>query len=109
MALLLSAENDCDKSKKTIALDILEQLNNQIDETATITIGRTYCNLFEMGTSFLESRLAMDMKHIMGTNRVYSIDDTMPSNLENSNILKELDDKFKNHIKLGIPKKARKR
>lgn len=107
MALLLCLENDCEKSKKELALEILEQINKQVAKIATITIGRTYDNQFEIGTSFVESRLAMDMKHIMGTSRVYSIEDTIPSTLQNMNYLKELDETFKNYIKLGLPHKAR--
>lgn len=107
MVLFLSVVEDCDKSKKALAVEILKKVNNEIDKAATITIGRTYSNLFEIRTSFVESRLAMDMKHIMGTSRVYSIDDTIPSNLHNVNILKELDGKLKSQIKLGLPKQAK--
>ncbi len=73
----------------------------------TITIGRTYRNLFEIGTSFVESRLAMDMKHIMGTSRVYSIDDTIPSMMQNVNLLGELNEEFNNQVKLELPAKAK--
>lgn len=103
MALFLSVENGCENK---IALEILEHISKCTENTATITIGRTYDNLFEMGVSFVESRLAMDMKHIMGTSRVYSIDDTIPSHSQNVDIFKELEATFKNDIKLGLPNKA---
>jgi len=103
MALFLSVENGCENK---IALEILEHINKCTENTATITIGRTYDNLFEMGVSFVESRLAMNMKHIMGTGRVYSIDDTIPNDSQNMNMLKELEATFKNDIKLGLPKKV---
>lgn len=106
MALLLSGEKDCYKEKNAFALDLLDQIM-KIDQNATITIGRTYSNLFDVSTSFVESRLAMDMKHIMGTGRVYSIEDTLPNNLDNGNIFKALEDQFKTHINLGYPKKAK--
>lgn len=103
MALFLSVENGCENR---VALEILEHINKCTANTATITIGRTYDNLFEMGASIVESRLAMDMKHIMGTGRVYSIDDTIPSQSQHVDMFKELEATFKNDIKLGLPNKA---
>ena len=85
----------------------MEQLKAQLENSVTITIGRTYRNLFEIGTSFVESRLAMDMKHIMGTSRVYSIDDTIPCTMQNVNLLNELNVEFNTQIRLESPSKAK--
>jgi two-component system response regulator YesN len=107
MVLLLSLDADDGEREKKLAVDILEQLIAQLENSVTITIGRTYRNLFEISTSFVESRLAMDMKHIMGTSRVYSIDDTIPSTMQNVNILNELNEEFNAQIRLELPLKVK--
>ncbi|QUW21558.1 response regulator [Sporosarcina sp. Marseille-Q4063] len=107
MVLLLSLDTDDGEREKKLAVDILEQLKAQLENSVTITIGRTYRNLFEISTSFVESRLAMDMKHIMGTSRVYSIDDTIPCTMQNVNILNELNEEFNTQIRLESPLKVK--
>ena len=107
LVLLLSLDVDDNGGEKKLAEAILEQLKARLDNCVTITIGRTYRNLFEIGTSFVESRLAMDMKHIMGTSRVYSIDDTIPSMMQNVNLLGELNEEFNNQVRLELPSKAK--
>ena len=107
LVILLSLDVDDDGREKELAEAILQQLKAQLDNCATITIGRTYRNLFEIGTSFVESRLAMDMKHIMGTSRVYSIDDTIPSMMQNVNLVGELNEEFNNQVRLELPAKVK--
>lgn len=46
------------------------------------------------------------MRHIMGTDHVYSIDDTVSGSLNEENMFKELENKLEKHIKKGLPKKA---
>jgi two-component system, response regulator YesN len=107
MVLLLSLDSDDGEQEKELAVDILDQLKAQLENSVTITIGRTYRNLFEISTSLVESRLAMDMKHIMGTSCVYSIDDTIPSTMQNVNLLNELNEEFNTHIRLELPLKTK--
>ena len=48
----------------------------------------------------------MDMKHIMGTSRVYSIDDTIPSMMQNVNLLGELNEEFNKQVQTRIAGKG---
>lgn len=107
IALFLSADSNSSTKHKAFARTILKEIHQKIDVTVTITIGRTYDNLFEINTSYLEARFAMDMKHIMGTDCVYSIDDAAPCEFQNENTLQELENVFKSQIKLGLPQKAK--
>lgn len=79
---------------------------HSVKHSITITLGRTYPNLFELGKSLLESRLAMDLRHIMGIGKVFSFEDTVSSKEETESRLKELEFELENHIKLGIPEKV---
>jgi two-component system, response regulator YesN len=105
-ALLLSLENEDDGRKGLLAEALFEQLSEQVDHQVTITHGRTYANLFEVGKSFLEARLAMDMRHIMGTGTVFSLDDTMSKEESEEEPLHDLVTKLETQIKTGLPEKA---
>lgn len=107
VVLFLSVDHDCAKKQKAFANMIFQELKRKIDGVFTMTIGRTYDNLFEIKASFLEAQFAMEMKHILGTDCVYSIDDTVPSESQNENTLLELEGLFKNQLKLGLPLKAK--
>lgn len=104
-AILLSLEDEDDIRKCKLAQQLFDSFT---DHSPTITLGRTYPNLFELGKSLLESRLAMEMKHIMGTCRVFSFEDTISSSEETENSLKELEIELESNIKLGIPEKVSK-
>ncbi len=106
VALFLSLDEECENQKEQIANNLLQYVKNKIDTSVTITIGRTYSNIFEIGTAYIESKLAMDMRHIMGTDHVYSIDDTVSSNFNEENTFEELENKLEKYIKKGLPKKA---
>lgn len=107
VVLFLSVDHDCEEKLKAFGHTILQELKHKIDGVFTMTIGRTYDNLFEIKTSFLEAQFAMEMKHILGTDCVYSIDDTVPAESQNENKLLELENVFKNQLKLGLPLKAK--
>lgn len=100
--LLLSLEKD-DQNKK---LELGQQILNKIGHHMTITIGRTYDNLFDIGTSYIETRMAMGLKHIMGTGKVYSIDEVVLPTSHHKRILDELDERLEHEIKLGLPTKV---
>ncbi|WP_223588791.1 response regulator [Neobacillus bataviensis] len=106
LAVLLSLENENDARKGQLAQELFHILSHQTEETITITFGRTYPNMFEVGKSFLEARLAMDMRHIMGTGRVFSLDETVSTCEQKEDYVKELEWKLENQIKLGLPDKA---
>lgn len=107
MAVFLSLDEKTKQLKEQLASKILGVVKANIDAAVTITIGRTYSNLFDIGTSYVESKLAMDLRHIMGTNQFYSIDDTISNQLQDENVVLKLEEKLEKHIKKGLPKKAK--
>jgi two-component system, response regulator YesN len=102
LAILLSLENGEDERKRQLAAGLMEE----IPFHATITFGRTYPDLFEVGKSFLESRLAIEMRHIIGTGRLYSFEESVSGCEESETGLKQLEEKLENHIKAGLPEKV---
>lgn len=102
-AILLSFEDDGSK-KGEFAQCLFEFLKGE--ETVTITIGRTYANLFEIGQSYLEARMAMDMRHIMGTGELFSIEDTVSHDEKSGDSLQNLENKLISHIKQNVPEKV---
>ncbi|SDN10847.1 response regulator [Bacillus sp. OK048] len=106
-AILLSLENDQDSRKGELAKALFTYLSNEIDDAITITHGRAYPNLFEVGKSFLEARVAMDMRHIMGTGRVISLDETVSKCDKTENLVHDLEMKLENDIKSGLPEKVK--
>ncbi|HZH58459.1 MAG TPA: response regulator, partial [Metabacillus sp.] len=74
-AILLSLEDENDVRKGKLAQELFDSYRD-LEHSITITLGRTYPNLFELGKSLLESHLAMDLRHIMGIGRVFSFEDT---------------------------------
>lgn len=107
VVLFLSSTEEAYQSNKAFAQKILTKIQHEMGETVTITIGRTYRNLFEINTSYLEARFAMDMKHIMGTDWVYSIDDTVPCESRDENKIAELEKEFEHQMELGLSTKAK--
>ncbi|WP_307338264.1 response regulator [Metabacillus malikii] len=103
-AILLSLTDESDKRKGELAQQLSQMLT---EHTVTITLGRTYPNLFELGKSLVESHLAMDVRHIIGTGRIISFEDTVSSNEEAENCLKGLELELETQIKLGIPDKVK--
>ncbi|OLS40938.1 response regulator [Bacillus sp. MRMR6] len=107
-AILLSLENEHDSSKGQLAQSLFDHLKKQQTEhPVTITLGRTYSNLFEIGQSFIEARLAMDMRHIMGTGRFFFFDETVSTGEQEEDYIKDLEAKLDNQIKLGLPEKVK--
>ncbi|RNC99895.1 response regulator [Lysinibacillus halotolerans] len=104
-AILLSLEDENDVRKGQLVQQLFDCCHS-VKHSITITLGRTYPNLFELGKSLLESRLAMDLRHIMGIGKVFSFEDTVSSKEETESRLKELEFELENHIKLGIPEKV---
>jgi two-component system, response regulator YesN len=104
--ILLSLENDHDSRKGELAQALFNYLSKEIDDTITITHGRAYPNMFEIGKSFLEARVAMDMRHIVGTGRVISLDETVSKCDQKEDLIHDLEIKFENQIKSGLPEKA---
>ncbi|MEH7011868.1 response regulator [Neobacillus niacini] len=105
-AILLSLENDYDSRKGELAQALFNHLSKQKDDTITITHGRAYSNMFEFGKSFLEARVAMDMRHIIGTGRVISLDETVSKYDQKEDHVLELEMKLENQIKSGLPERA---
>ena len=103
LAILLSFEDD-DGKKGEFAQRLFEDLKGK--ESVTITVGRTYTNLFEIGQSYLEARMAMDMRHIMGTGELFSIEDTVSHDEKLGDSFQKLEDKLTSHIKQNVPEKV---
>lgn len=106
-AVLLSLEDDSDVRKGQFAQELISKLTTEANDPVTVTLGRTYSNLFEVGKSFLEARLSMDMRHIMGTGRVFSFDEAVSKNDQIKDNLDDLEIELENQIKLGLPEKAK--
>ncbi|MDW2878092.1 MULTISPECIES: response regulator [Bacillaceae] len=105
-AVLLSLDDENDLRKGKLANLMLHTLYEHDGQSATITLGRTYQNLFELGKSLLESRLAMDLRHIMGNGKVFSFEDTVSGEKEANDSLQMLESELECQIKLGIPEKV---
>ncbi|WP_235863257.1 response regulator [Ureibacillus sinduriensis] len=102
-AILLSFDEG-DVQKKQFAQVLFDELSS--NESVTMTMGRTYLNLFEIGHSYVEARMAMDMRHIMGTGKLFSIEDTVPKGKKSDGIFQELESKLASQIKQGVPGKV---
>ncbi|WP_077247917.1 response regulator transcription factor [Bacillus sp. FJAT-27986] len=102
VAIFLSLETNQNNRMNLLANNILK-LMGSTRLLMTITLGRIYNNLFELSNSFLDCRLAMDIRHIMGHGQIYSIDDA-PSDWQ---ISKEkligIERKLEEQIILGLP------
>ncbi|WP_042461646.1 response regulator [Neobacillus dielmonensis] len=106
-AIVLSLENNGDGTKAHLAQELLDFVNREANDPVTISYGRTYSNLFEIKNAFLESCLAMDLRHIMGTGRVISFEETVSRDEQQENEIVKLQIKIENEIKLGLPDKAK--
>lgn len=80
---------------------LLEQLSN-----VTLAYGRPYTNLFEMGRSFIEAKMALDLRYIMGAGKLFSIDDKVTSGEQTAENLRVIDAKLMAQIKQGVPEKV---
>lgn len=107
LAILLSLDRNDDPAKGRLAQELLEFVQQKVGQSVTISYGRTYANLFEIRNAFLESCLAMDLRHIMGTGRVISFEDTVSETEQHGNNLADLEIKIENQIKLGMPEKVK--
>ena len=87
-----------------LAKYLLDQLKKHTD--VTLSYGRSYVNLFEIGRSFIEAKMAMDLRYVMGTGILFSIDDKVTNNLQAGIELRTVDTKLMSQIKQGIPEKV---
>lgn len=74
--------------------------------TVTITAGRRYPNLNGIRCSYLEAKKAMEFRHVMGTNRAFSIEEIEETNTEELAIEKRLEEELLRYISLGLPEKV---
>ena len=102
-AILLSFDEG-DRQKNKFAEGLFNELINE--ETVTMTLGRTYANLFEISHSYIEARMAMDMRHIMGTGTLFSIEDTVAKSEKSNSQFQYLESKVAVQIKQGVPEKV---
>lgn len=102
-AILLSFDEG-DRQKNKFAEGLFNELINE--ETVTMTLGRTYANLFEISHSYIEARMAMDMRHIMGTGKLFSIEDTVAKSEKSDSQFQYLESKVAVQIKQGVPEKV---
>lgn len=84
-----------------LATSLLEQLSD-----VTLAYGRPYTNLFEIGRSFSEAKMALDLRYIMGTGKLFSVDDKVTMGEQTADNLRALDAKLVAQIKQGIPEKV---
>ncbi|WP_404330100.1 response regulator [Mesobacillus maritimus] len=105
IAVFLSLETNQSNKIEILAKDLL-QLQDEGKQQLTITYGRVYDNVFELGHSYIDCRLAMDMRHIMGPGKIYRLDDISSNCKQSEENVKELDRKLENQIKLGLPEKV---
>lgn len=103
LAVLLSFE-EADEIKMPYAQFLFEQLTEE--DVVTMTLGRSYPNLFEIGHAYLEARMAMDMRHIMGMGKLFSIQDAVSQKEDSSDQFHVLEQQFVSHIKQGVPEKV---
>ena len=87
-----------------LAQFLLQQLSKESD--VTLSYGRSYINLFEIGRSFIEAKMAMDLRYIMGTGKLFSIDDTVTTDEQVAEKLRTIDAKLMAQMKQGIPEKV---
>lgn len=102
-AILLSFDEG-DIQKNQFAETLFNQLIS--NEVITMTIGRTYPNLFEVSHAYIEARMAMDMRHIMGTGKLFSIEDTVTKSEKAGSQFQSLENKVAEQIKQGVPEKV---
>ena len=84
-----------------LATFLLEQLSD-----VTLAYGRPYTNLFEIGRSFIEAKMALDLRYIMGTGKLFSIDDKVTNGEQTAENLRAIDVKLIAQIKQGVPEKV---
>lgn len=106
IAVFLSLESKNDHKMKQFAAQLINQEEKNLP-IMTITLGRTYNHLFELSNSYLDCRLAMEIRHIMGTGNIYSIDDALSNRQTNIEDVKGLESRLEEQIRLGLPGLAR--
>jgi len=87
------------------AVDLATFLLDQLPD-ATLAYGRSYTNLFEIGRSFIEAKMALDLRYIMGTGKLFSIDDKVTNGEQTAEDLRAIDVKLIAQIKQGVPEKV---
>lgn len=107
LVLFLSLKTENIEFNEMLALQMEERLRHVLNEKVMITQGRVYSNLFEVGTSYLEAKLAMDVSYFMTSRSVYSIDDFTLGNFKNDDILEKLNAQLTEQIKAGLPAKIK--
>jgi len=107
LAIFLSTKAKSKSNQEMIALSISKNIKKQFKENVTVTIGRIYSNLFEIATSFVEARLAMNVRYLMKDKSIYSIDDISTSPLHNEGVLEQLDEELTKQIKSELPMKVK--
>lgn len=74
--------------------------------TVTISTGRRYPHIDGIGCSYLEAKKAMEFRHMMGTNRAFSIEEIEETNTEEMAIENRLVEELIRYISLGLPEKV---
>ncbi|MER1989198.1 MAG: response regulator [Solibacillus isronensis] len=87
------------------AVDLATFLLEQLPDV-TLAYGRPYTNLFEIGRSFIEAKMALDLRYIMGTGKLFSIDDKVTNGEQTAENLRAIDVKLIAQIKQGVPEKV---
>ncbi|WP_462405404.1 response regulator [Gracilibacillus sp. Marseille-QA3620] len=102
MAVFLSMESKDDKKAEQLAKQLISQKRKK-SPIMTITLGRAYNHFFELSNSYLDCRLAMDIRHIMGTGHIYSIDDALSDHQNGKEEVKMYESELEEQIRLGLP------
>lgn len=107
LCLMLSVEGESTDLKKKIAIQILKYAEIELNREIVITIGKTYGNLFEIGTSMVESKIAMDMRGMVQRQPVLLFEEIIANSKQVVNILSNFDKELERLIELEIPKKVK--
>lgn len=102
IAVFLSLDSKNDNKMEQLAKQLINHKDMNLP-TMTITLGRVYSHLFELSNAYLDCRLAMDIRHIMGTGDIYSIDDALSNRQSSIEEVKIIESKLEEQIRLGLP------
>jgi two-component system, response regulator YesN len=88
------------------AFDIAEQIRfhvkNNLNTTVTIAVGNMYQSLTGIALSYQSARAAMDLRHMIGKDKVFSIKDFKFPMQVNSINFNELEEELVEKVKLGL-------
>lgn len=107
LCLMLSVEGESTDLKKKIAMQILKFAEKELNSEIVITIGKTYGNLFEIGTSMVESKIAMDMRGMVQRQQVLLFEEIIDNSKQVIKVLSNFDKELERLIELEIPKKVK--